>query len=643
MNRQLWGRFLRAYGSPNHLDHHATTDGGKLLAMAYMHGVSELPAYDWKRTRYVLGFGASLFESWCQTIHMTRTSSYLRRGMPGQRVKFVQVSPRFSVTATKADEWVPIRPATYGALALGLGHVLVRDGRVDAEFIREHTFGFDDWKDASGQSHRGFRTLLMEDYAPDKVSAVTEVPETTIVRLAHEMADNRPAISLADGGAAAATNGLGTAMAIHALNALLGNLERHGGMLVQRHAPLAPWTEVMPDAIAQRGLASPRADRAGSISCPLALSSIQNLPDAVLSGDPYPVQALFLYYSNPVFSKPDGKKWAEALRKIPLVVSFSPLKDESTFWADFVLPDATYLERCEVVEPVPSVGHAMVGLRQPVVPALYDTMSTGDVLIRLAQAIGSPVAAAFPWKDFREATLERLKGLLDAPGGSIAATQMSELAGALEKEGGWWESDYPFEHWEGAFPTPSGKFEFFSQTIASRLAKVFPNPGELDRHLKESGIATRGDDLCLPHWEPPHFSGDESEYPFVLVAYRGIEYAEGGGRHLPGLRELPSAGRMAWKSCCEIHPKDAERLGVRDGGGVRLESPAGSHRMWARLAKWVRPGTIGFPLGHGSWPPSPSDSDFGEGHGLVVNASDLLAGILALQGTRVRVRKEGAL
>lgn len=639
LNRQLWARFLQAYGSPNHLDHRATTDGGKVLAMKYMHGVPELPAYDWERTRYILGFGASLFESWCQSIHMTRTSSPLRRGMPGGRVKFVQVSPHFSVTATKADEWVPIRPATYGALALGLGHVLVRDGLVDAEFIREHTFGFEDWQDASGRPHRGFRALLMEDYPPDRVSAITGIPEATIPRLAHEMAENRPAISLADGGAAAATNGLGTAMAIHALNALLGNIERPGGMLVQRQAPLAPWGPVAPDPVAQKGLAAPRVDGAGSASCPLGLSAVQNLPEAVLSGKPYPVQALFLYYSNPVFSKPGASRWIEALRRIPLVVSFSPLLDESAFWADLLLPDATYLERWELVEPVPSVGRAVIGLRQPVVTPIHDTLATGDVVVRLAQGIGSPVAEALPWKDARAATLDRLKGLLGAPGGSIAASEMSGLDKALQKEGGWWEGAYPFENWDGAFRTPSGKFEFFSQAIAAQLARVFPGAGQLDRHLEASGVATRGDALCLPHWEPPRFAGAEAEYPFILVTYRGIDYAEGGPRHLPALRELPLMGRTAWRICCEIHPGDAGRLGLHEGEDVRLESPSGGCRMRVLLAEWVRPGTVGLRLGRGAWPPSPSDP-VPEGYGLAANASDPLAGILARQGTRVRVRKE---
>jgi anaerobic selenocysteine-containing dehydrogenase len=637
---ELWDRFLEAFGSPNHVHHRSATDGGKVLAMHYMHGVTELPAYDWPRTRYVLGFGASLFESWCQTIHLMRAASELRRGMPGRRVKFVQVAPRFSITAAKADEWVPIAPATYGALALGLANVLVREGLYDQAFVRDHSFGFEDWKDAEGKEHRGFRDLVLKDYPVARVAEITEVPEPAIVRLAREMADHRPAVALADGNAAAATNGLGTAMAIHALNALLGNLQRPGGMLVQRPAPVSPWPAVVQDETARSNRAAERVDGAGTVARPLALECVQALPDALLSERPYRVHALFLYRSNPVFSKPDGARWKEAIGRTPLVVSFSPLPDESTFWADWVLPDSTYLERWETVEPVPSVGHPILGLRQPVVEPLFDTLPTGEVVLRLARCIGGSMSEAFPWDNYRQAIQERLKGIQQGGTGSVAEASMPKFTRALEKAGGWWDTNYPFER-EGAFRTPSGKFEFYSQAIAERLRRHFPDPRTLDHHLASAGITARGDDLSLPHWEPPRFEGDPGDYPFVLIAYRGIEYAEGGARHLPWLCELPWRGRLAWHETVEVAPKDARRLGLRGGEPVRVESPAGARTLRVELNPAVRPGTVYVALGHGRWPPDPKETSPG-GYALLANRSDPLSGILAVQGTRVRIRRGDA-
>ncbi|MFV1965441.1 MAG: molybdopterin-dependent oxidoreductase [Pirellulaceae bacterium] len=638
---ELWARFLEAFGSPNHVNHRSATDGGTCLAMTYMQGVAEQPAYDLHRVSYILGFGENLLESSCQTIHLIRAASRLGNGTFGRRRKFVQVSPGFSVTAAKADEWIPLKPGTYGALALGLAHVLVRDRRYDEAFVTDHTFGFEDWTDADGQAHRGFRDLVLEDYAPAKVAGITGVLPEMIERLAHEAAAHRPAIALADSTAAATTNGLGTAMAIHALNALLGSLERPGGVLVQRPAPLAPWPSVEHDEVARQNLSAPRLDGAGTAACPLGDQFIQGLPEAILAGSPYPAQALFFYRSNPVFSKPEGQQWIEAIRKVPLVVSFSPLPDESTFWADFILPDHTYLERWEIVEPAPSTGYPVVGLRQPAVAPLCDTMATGEVLVRLARAMGPPVSEALAWADFRAAVLDRLQGLLEAETGSVTASNLPEFVRKLEAEGGWWESEYAYQQWEDAFKTKSGKFEFYSQAMAERLAKVFPDAGEREMHLQSVGVATRRDDLCLPHWEPPQFIGDVGQYPFLFLPYRSIDYAEGGARHLPLLRELPEAAHGGgWSDPLEMHPDDASELGLRDGESVWVESPVGRVKMEVILLNDIRPGTVGRHLGHGDWPPQPTELEApGNTRGLAANASDPLAGILAWHGTRVRIEK----
>jgi anaerobic selenocysteine-containing dehydrogenase len=629
---RLWDRFLRVYGSPNHVRHASATESGQALAMAFMQGIPEVPAYDWQHTEYVLGFGVPLFESWCQTIHMSRATGALRRGTPGRRVKFVHVSPRFSVTAAKADEWVPIEPATEGALALGIAHVLIRDGLHDSTFVRDHTFGFETWRDRQGHVHRGFRELVMADYRPDTVARITGVPAETIERLAREMSAHQPAIALGDGAASGATNGLGTAMAIHALNAVAGSIERRGGVLAQRPA-IRPWDQPVPDATATAGLQAERIDGGGTSACPLGGGSIQAVPDAILSNRPYPAQALILYRSNPVFSKPEGARWVQAIQKVPFVVSCSPLPDESTFWADLILPDHTYLERWDVVEPSPSSGRPVISFRQPVVPPRHNTLATGDALIRIARAIGGSVAEAFPWPDARAAGTDLLRGL-------PLPAQDDEKGQARLHASGAWAGEQAFEQWNDAFATPSGKFEFYSQTIAARLAAMFPDAGQLRQHLVAVGVATPADDLCLPHWEPARHAGTEREYPFLLAPYRAINYAEGGVRHLPWLREMPAAGLLAWKEVVDVNPEDARQLDVGEGDLVSIESPAGRRRVCVRMNDGTRRGTLGLPLGHGPWPPGIEDAGTAGGHGLLTALSDPLAGISASEGTRVRIRKE---
>jgi anaerobic selenocysteine-containing dehydrogenase len=642
MMHDLWKRFLEAYGSPNHVAPWPASDGASVLAMTLMQGVPELPAYDWQRTRYVLGFGGNLFESSCQRIHLMRAASASRSSIPRRRVRFVQVSPRFSVTAAKADEWIPIEPATDGALALGLAHVLVKEELYDKAFIEAHAFGFEDWKDDRGRVHRGFRELVLGDYDPQRVAKLTGVPQETIIRLARELVADRPAVVIADGAALAATNALGTAMAVHALNALLGNLQREGGIQVPRRAALTAWPPVTPDEVGLAGRRAPRIDGAATAACPLGSAAIQTLPEAIIAGAPYAVKAVLLYRSNPVFSKPDGRRWAEALRAVPLVVSFSPLPDESTLWADYVLPDSTYLERWELVEPLPGDASPLLGLRQPVVEPVHDTLPTGDVLIRLASALGKPLADAFPWPDYRAAVMRRMEAVANPGGGPVSESTLAAFQKKLANLGYLALPSGGFEDWRAAFRTPSRKFEFFSQSAAARVANLFPDESRLERFLARQGIVTRADALFMPHWEPARRAGEADDYPFVLDAYRGIEYAVGGARHLPWLLEMPTAGAHAWSERVELHPADAGRLGIRDGDEVTVESPAGKRRLHARVLPGIRPGTVGLPLGHGPWPPTPSDGGAGSGSALLADLTDGLAGLVATHGTRVRIRKEPA-
>jgi anaerobic selenocysteine-containing dehydrogenase len=222
------------------------------------------------------------------------------------------------------------------------------------------------------------------------------------------------------------------------------------------------------------------------------------------------------------------------------------------------------------------------------------------------------------------------------------APDSDTLINRMQQQGGWWKDEYAFERWQDAFDTPSRKFEFYSQTIASRLAALFPEKDALESHLASRGVATRGDDLCLPHWEPPHFAGAPEEFPFLLMPRRGINYAVGGVRHLPWLRELPGAGLLAWDEAIEIHPGDAQRLGVAEGDWVWVESPANKRRLRIRVRAGTRPGTVGLPLGGGPWPPKADHSPAAGGHGLLVALSDPLAGVQAAQATRVRLRKGDA-
>jgi anaerobic selenocysteine-containing dehydrogenase len=615
----LIARFCRAFGTPNDVRSPRHSADGTPLAHLLTQGWSDHAAYDWENTNYLLCFGGALLEAWQPLTRNLRAYSRMRRGRPGQRAKIVQVESRASVTATKADEWLPINPGTEGALALGIAHVIVCEGVYDAEFVAEHTLGFDDWTDEAGDSHLGFRTLVLRDYAPHRVAEIAGVPEETIERIAREFAASKPAVAAGD--VSGHSNSLYSQWAIHALNALVGSIDALGGVMRQIEPPLAPWPEPASDEIAAQGLVRPRADAAGGVEFPLA----ESVPHA-LTHPPYPIEVLFLYHSNPLYDDPPGLGWKAALEDIPLVVSFSPYLDETSEHADLLLPDCTYLEKWFLEPLEPSLGYPAVGLGQPVVAPLHDTRNTADVLIQLAQAMGGALAAAMPWSDFGEALQERVQGLYEATSGMPATETFEEFWAELQARAVWYDQPYEFGQWERVFATPSRKFEFASQILRQRL---------------ESLRAPFADEDLLPRYQVPIFEGEDAEYPFHLRTFKMVTYTERWGANLPWLQEIYGLHvQEKWDNWVELNPETAHALGVCDGDLVRVESTQGSIELRARLWPGTPPNVVSIPLGQGHT----AGGRWAENRGanpneLIVPLTDPLSGELATQSTRVRIRK----
>jgi len=639
----LIARFMEAYGSPNHLGNPARGSEGILKGHLFTMGVRDFLAIHWEEANYVLSFGASLLEASRPSIRNLWGYGYFRRGRPGARGKLVQIEPRFSVTASKADQWIPVEPGTDGALALGMAHWMVKEKKYDRDFIDRHTFGFNDWKDSSGKVHMGFKTLVLKEYSPGQVSSLTGIPEETIIHIAREFFSHRPSIAISGRGAGMQTNGTYNQMAIDSLNALVGSIDRRGGLLLQRRPPFKSWPSFQKDVIAERGLSQPRIDGAGSMPFPLADEVPYILPERIERSEPYPVDTLFLYYTNPLFSLPESERFRSALEKVPFVISFSPFMDETTLHSDLVLPDGTYFERWQDDHVEPGLGFPIFGLRSPALqPLLYDVRNTGDVLIDLAKGLGETVGKAFPWVDFREAIRETIKGVFSSKRGSIRADDFEEFWNILIERGGWWNPSYPFGEWRKRFNTPSGKFEFYSQIMERGLGEISKrSKNGLDQILKELKIEEKGDKVFLPHFEKPRSVGGEKEYPFRLLHYKLMTTAEGRGANQPFLQEIFGPHlKERWGSWVEINPETAKGIGIRDGDLIWVESKGGKMKARARLFPGTHPRCIHLPYGqghraYGRWAKgrgiNPND--------LMVREYDYLGGFLSHFSTRVRVYK----
>jgi anaerobic selenocysteine-containing dehydrogenase len=644
---ELWRRFTEAYGTPNYIRVRCLAPEQQALAHALMQGVTGPLGYDLAEARCILSFGVGLLESWLGPVHASLAFAALRGAERHGRL--IHVDPRRSHTAVKADRWVPITPGTDGILALGIANALIREGLYDREFVEQHTFGFEDWVDPEGQRHEGFKDVVLSEYGLLTVSTATGVPVKTILEIARDLATLKPAVVIGERGPAFGRDDLHTRMAIHSLNALIGSLGVPGGLLAQTALPLSPLPPVRPDEAAKRGLGHPRIDGAGRGRYALVASAPQALPERILGGDPYPINALLLFDTNPLANHPAKEAFARAFDRIPFIVSFSPFLDESTARADLILPDSTYLERWQDDQVTHLAGFSCFSLARPATIPRHDTRDAADVVLRLARSLGGSIAESLPWESFEKLLHAGARGLYDAGRGYVVSTHAEEsLRSVLERQGYWapefksydafWDALVERGAWwdptglpvgrNALLKTVSGKFEFYSTALKRTVDEAVKREGTETPFVSALGGRERGDRLYLPIVPIPARE-ERKDFPLRLNTYRLVTRPIGGGKNQPWLLEQPAVlVRASWERWVEIHPSTATSLGVKDGDVVWVESAKGRIRLRAKLAGGSLPDVIHIPLFGGE---GPSQND------LIANETDAFRGFGLLNTTRVKV------
>jgi anaerobic selenocysteine-containing dehydrogenase len=373
---RLLQRFLAVFGSP-HFIRIPVAEDALALAAGRMMGAAGVPAYDLENSSYVLSFGSGLLDGWGAPVRMFQAHSRWKEN--GARL--VQVEARLSNTAARADAWVPIQPGTEAILALGLAYVIVREG-LHAPAIEAKSKGFG-----------AFREMLDSRYTPAAVARQTGVDEPKIEKLARDFARAPRPLAVCGRGSGQDPVGSLEAMAVLALNALVGGFNRSGGIRIQPLPDYIKWPGA--DGSAGQKTDGPRLDA-------------HRLPALIQGGPPSPLQALFVLEANPLFTLHGAPTVASAFDKIPLVVSLSSFMDETAAAADYVLPLHTGLERHEDVLTTSGLKAPLVGLSRPVVKPRFDSRHPGDVMIGLAKAMGDDMAAAFPWEDYEECLKQAL-------------------------------------------------------------------------------------------------------------------------------------------------------------------------------------------------------------------------------------------
>ena len=639
LSGRLLRRFLTAYGSPNYLAVPSGLDA--LQAAVYLQqGVTRPVAFDLENARYVLSFGVNLLEGWGAPTNIMRSFGRWRASESGRRNKLVQVEPRFSVTAARADEWVAVRPGTEAALALGIAYVLITEGLYDQAFVAENTFGFQDWQDAAGRNHMGFRSLVIGEYRLNDVAGITGVPAETILRLGREFGQNRPALAIGDWQTSNLAGNPYAAMAVHSLNALMGSLDVPGGVLVQSPSP----GEEEGDA----GRLGAVVTESGQYCYPT--QHLSRLPQAIVSQKPYPVGMLLINEANPVFSLPNGEAFRAACMQVPFIVSFASFLNDTAALSDLVLPACTDLERWHSETAPPTFAYALQSISPPAVDARHTSRECGDVVLALARALGGPVATALPYSGMEEYLKHEIAAISGVQSGSIFSSNLQaswdrllersgwwaptysnadELWSQMTEQGGWWQPTYYYGEMERLLSTKSEKFEFYSQTLAQWAA-------QRPEFAAASGFRAGDDRQFLPH--QPTMREPDKEFPLLLMPFEVLPFVGGEGAHLPYLQQIAGVQLFEkWESWLEIHPEMARKLVIGDGDDVWIESRRGRTRVKARYFEGTSPEVVHLPLGYGHTAGPDWSCRGANPLGLLEERLDPVAGLPQVVGTAVKV------
>jgi anaerobic selenocysteine-containing dehydrogenase len=647
----LVARFAQTLGCPR-LSHPTKTPA---LAHKLTQGVDEAPGYDLANSDLVLAFGIDIFEDGPSPIHAI--SAMVGSRTTTERCRLIHVGTRLSPSASKAEMRLPIRPNTHGALALGIGHVLVREGGYDRRFVEEHTFGFDDWVDEEGRQRPGFRRLLLERYYPDRVAQICGCEPSRVMEIAHRFARASAPIALAGGEAVSGSNGTWTGMAVHALNALTGAFDRPGGVVLPSPIPFTPLEQVSnPSLHSDRSVFAAAADGDDLVTDPIELLTKRVLDES------FPLEVLILLNANPVYSSPLGERFRQAMERIPFVVALTSFRDESASLADFILPTHVFLESWHEATTPSTVAFSVLGLGQPVLEPLFDTRHPGDIILDLAQRVNES-REPMPWHDYTAYLKHRLEGLVVSGQGTVFSGSFEEAwvqyleergwrflehAGLdqfwddLVRESGWWN---PVRHrgdWRRMFPTPSGRFEFFSQRLEDRLCALGGNPKKKTEEALNKGIAALGlsvpaDEACFPHYEEPKAVGHGET---TLVPFRPLTARSELTSVSPMVQEMFGYWMLSgWETWVELSPRTAHHFHIRDGDIVSVESDRGSFEAVARIQKGTMPGVVHVPIGLGHREFGQEEGSAGWNvHELLLTDRDPLAGNLCLTTTRVNLR-----
>ena len=682
----LYGALPRIFGTGNYFSHSAICAEAEKMGPGLTQGFYGYRDYDLERTNCLVLWGTDPLAS--------------NREVPNTIVNFheivkrgtvITVDPRLSNVAAKAHEWLPIKPGTDGALAGAMAHVLLTEGLWSREFVGDFKDGknlfvsgrtVDEAAFAEKETHGIVKwwNLELKDRTPAWAEKETLIPAAQIVRVARAMAKAAPKTAVWMGpGAAMTPRGTYAAMAVYALNGLLGSIDVEGGVW-QASSSLTgrfPSSDAYVDEMAKAAVKGKKLDGRGEKDMPAMMNGrpgsgvvTNNVANGLLK-DPGACKVFISSWSNFNFSCTGPQRWDQAMAKVPFFVHMVTNPSEMTQFADIVLP-ATFnsAEGWSIITNM-GAGYGYTSIQQGAVKRLWDVkQEETEVVWLLAEKLkqkGFPNLFDFYAKEFKDPETGKLP--TTAMEFSEYATKISSAPIWMPKEplkgdqvAGWSDfrrkgiysnPKYALKRgWGGKFSTPTKKFEFYSEATKKGLeehAKKYS--ATVDEILAACNYVARGERAFVPHYEPPKRNGSVAEYPFDFIDYKSRLNREGRSANLAWYQEFKKVdpGDVSWNDVLKMNPADGTKLGLKTGDAVKVTSPTGSMVTTLKLWEGVRPGTVTKCYGQGHWAYgriaaadyAKAEPRGGNNNEILVDDYDRLSGATARNGgfTGVRIQK----
>ena len=483
--------------------------------------------WDLENARLIVVWGKNPAET---NVHQI---AHLDRAL-GQGARLVVVDPRRTETAERADLLVQPRPGTDGALALALGHVLVRDRLVDRDFVAAHVQGY--------EAYAG----LVAPWTPERAATVTGVPVATIETLARELGTIAPVTIVPGFGMQRYTNSGQTMRALLALLAITGQIGRPGAGWMYANLQTAVFSAVkdpldfyppeVPDGVVRVAISTARLGR-----------------DMLRLADP-PLAVAWVERGNPIPQNPETPVVLEAFRRLRFRVVVEEFLTDTAREADVVLPAKNLFEQSDVIG---AYWHPYLQLRRKVLEPPPDVRPETEIYRALGRRLGiaeESLAATIPgpseaavdaWLAARLAPLGLT--LADFDGGPVLSPGYREVAFA-----------------DRVFPTPSGKIELASAEARTRW-----------------GV----DELPEFH-EPQERPEPGGRFPLALLTPNTKNRIHSQFGNLETIRRLAPA------PCVAVHPRDAAERGLAEGDRARVWNDRGALELPVRLDWGLRPGCV---------------------------------------------------